>query len=430
MHEENWFHSIRSEVRAGLDMTAAVGNRELMHYIEEIVWGQRKLEGLTAAARRKLVKRVYDSFRGLDVLQPLVDDPAITEIMINSHEEIFIEQEGEIRQLPVQFESQGRLEDIIQSIVGTVNRVVNESSPIVDARLKDGSRVNIVLPPIALKGPTMTIRKFPETPMTMKQLIERRALTKEAAELLRLLVRGKYNIFISGGTGSGKTTFLNALSQFIPKDERVITIEDSAELKIVTVPNLVSLETRNANTEGRGEISIRDLIRSSLRMRPNRIIVGEVRGGEALDMLQAMNTGHDGSLSTGHANSTGDMISRLETMVLSGAELPVQVVRQQIGSAIDIFVHLSRLRDRSRRVMEISEVIGMSEGEIMLHPLYRFKARGGSGGKVTGGLEPCGNKLIHTEKLLMAGISSWPLQGSEVNRHAESAEKGSSQPTA
>lgn len=293
---EDQFKSVRDQVRSELDMSSSVNNSELMARIEEMVWRRRELLELTAAEKRRLVRRVYDSFRGLDVLQPLVDNPRITEIMINSHQDIFIEQDGEVKKLPLQFESQSRLEDIIQSIVGTVNRVVNESTPIVDARLKDGSRVNIVLPPIALKGPTMTIRKFPESPMTMHDLVERGALSEEAAELLRVLVKGKYNIFIGGGTGSGKTTFLNALSQYIPPDERVITIEDSAELKIVTVPNLVSLETRNANTEGRGEIAMRDLIRSSLRMRPNRIVVGEVRGSEALDMLQAMNTGHDGSL--------------------------------------------------------------------------------------------------------------------------------------
>lgn len=407
---EDPFKSVRDQVRSELDMSASVNNSELMARIEEMVWRRRELMELTAAEKRRLVRRVFDSFRGLDVLQPLVDDPRITEIMINSHQDIFIEQDGEVKKLPLQFESRSRLEDIIQSIVGTVNRVVNESTPIVDARLKDGSRVNIVLPPIALKGPTMTIRKFPESPMTMDDLVGRGALTEEAAEQLRILVKGKYNIFIGGGTGSGKTTFLNALSQYIPPDERVITIEDSAELKIVTVPNLVSLETRNANTEGRGEIAMRDLIRSSLRMRPNRIVVGEVRGSEALDMLQAMNTGHDGSLSTGHANSTQDMISRLETMVLSGADLPISVVRQQISSAIDIFVHLSRLRDRSRRVTEISEVIGMSDGEVVLNPLYRFRETGESGGRVIGRLEPCGNPLQSADKLHMAGITAWPLQ--------------------
>ncbi|MGG3281853.1 CpaF family protein [Paenibacillus solani] len=407
---EDPFRSVRDQVRSELDMSASISNSELMVRIEEMVWRRRELMELTATEKRRLVRRVYDSFRGLDVLQPLVDNPRITEIMINSHEDIFIEQDGEVQKLPLQFESQNRLEDIIQSIVGTVNRVVNESTPIVDARLKDGSRVNIVLPPIALKGPTMTIRKFPESPMTMDDLVRREALTEEAAEQLRILVKGKYNIFIGGGTGSGKTTFLNALSQYIPPDERVITIEDSAELKIVTVPNLVSLETRNANTEGRGEIAIRDLIRSSLRMRPNRIVVGEVRGSEALDMLQAMNTGHDGSLSTGHANSTQDMISRLETMVLSGADLPISVVRQQISSAIDIFVHLSRLRDRSRRVTEISEVIGMQDGEVLLNRLYRFRESGESGGRVIGRLEPCGNPLQSVDKLHMAGITAWPLQ--------------------
>ncbi|MDR9856121.1 CpaF family protein [Paenibacillus sp. VCA1] len=401
--DDELFRQLRGEVRSGLDVTSALDNGELMKFIERTVFSRRELLELTATEKRKLIRRIYDSFRGLDILQPLVDDPAITEIMVNSHRDIFIEQNGEISKLPLEFESQTRLEDIIQAIVSGVNRVVNESSPIVDARLKDGSRVNIVLPPIALKGPTMTIRKFPEKPMTMEDLVRRGALGPDASLFLQKLVAGKYNIFISGGTGSGKTTFLNALSQFIPADERVITIEDSAELQIVTVPNLVSLETRNANTEGRGEISIRDLIRSSLRMRPNRIVVGEVRGSEALDMLQAMNTGHDGSLSTGHANSTRDMISRLETMVLSGADLPIGVVRQQIASAIDIFVHLSRLRDRSRRVVEISELAGMENGEVVLHPLYRFMETGEKDGKVTGVLKPQ-EPLQNRNKLNMAGI--------------------------
>lgn len=385
---EEMFKALRSDIRAGLDVTSAVGNRELTQYIERTILDNENLRYLTAQEKHELVKRLFDSFRGLDVLQPLVDNPAITEIMINSHTEIFVEEEGQIRRLHLEFESSSRLEDIIQTVVSGVNRVVNDSSPIVDARLKDGSRVNIVLPPVALKGPAMTIRKFPETPMTMQDLVRREALSLEAAELLQILVAAKYNIFISGGTGSGKTTFLNALSQYIPPQERVITIEDSAELQIVTVPNLVSLETRNANTEGRGEISIRDLIRSSLRMRPNRIVVGEVRGAECLDMLQAMNTGHDGSLSSGHSNSAHDMVSRLETMVLSAAELPVAVVRQQISSAIDIFVHLSRLRDRSRRVMEISEVAGLKDGEVILNPLYEFQEAGEREGRVQGGCFP------------------------------------------
>ncbi|PYY27625.1 CpaF family protein [Paenibacillus illinoisensis] len=406
LDREEQFQNMRREVRAGLDLTSSAGDKELWQGIERKVLSDPELGDLTSGERHALVQRLFDSFRGLDILQPLVDHPDITEIMINSHREIFVEQEGEVSQIQLEFESRERLEDIIQMIVSGVNRIVNESSPIVDARLKDGSRVNIVLPPIALKGPTMTIRKFPSEPMTMSDLIGKGALHEEAAELLQQLVRSKFNIFIGGGTGSGKTTFLNALSQFIPPDERIITIEDSAELQIVTVPNLVSLETRNANTEGKGEISIRDLIKSSLRMRPNRIVIGEVRGAEALDMLQAMNTGHDGSLSTGHANNISDMISRLETMVLSGAELPISVVRQQISSAIDIFVHLSRLRDRSRRVTEISEVIGMKNGEVLLNPLFRFQELDEREGKIIGGLVQVG-KLKEIEKIQMAGLGEW-----------------------
>lgn len=412
--KEDIFALLRREIRSGLDVTSSMQDDQLMDYIERQVLEEQRLAGLTAADKRRWVRRLYDSFRGLDVLQPLVDDLTVTEIMINGHEEIFVEQDGQVRRLPVHFESRERLEDIIQTIVSGVNRVVNESSPIVDARLRNGSRVNIVLPPIALKGPTMTIRKFPERPMTMEDLVEKGSLDTETANWLQTLVRSRYNIFISGGTGSGKTTFLNALSQYIPGDERVITIEDSAELQIVTVPNLVSLETRNANTEGKGEITVRDLIRSSLRMRPNRIIVGEVRGREALDMLQAMNTGHDGSLSTGHANSTADMISRLETMVLSGADLPLGVVRQQIASAIDIFIHLSRLRDRSRRVTEISEVVGMKNGEVVLNPLYQFQEKEERSGRIIGALESTGRQLLHTEKLSMAGMSRFAREQAGV----------------
>jgi pilus assembly protein CpaF len=403
---EQQFQAMRREIRASLDLTSSAGDEELWQGIEKKVLGDPNLKDMTSGERHALIQRLFDSFRGLDMLQPLVDDPDITEIMINSHQEIFVEKEGEVRRIPQQFESRERLEDIIQMVVSQVNRIVNESSPIVDARMKDGSRVNIVLPPIALKGPTMTIRKFPHEPMSMSELIEKGALHQEAAVLLQQLVRSRYNIFIGGGTGSGKTTLLNALAQFIPADERIITIEDSAELQIVTVPNLVSLETRNANTEGKGQISIRDLIRTSLRMRPNRIIIGEVRGSEALDMLQAMNTGHDGSLSTGHANTIQDMMSRLETMVLSGAELPITVVRQQIGSAIDIFVHLSRLRDRSRRVTEISEVIGMQHGEVVLNPLFRFQEDEEREGRIIGGLIGTG-RLMNVDKVRMAGLGQW-----------------------
>lgn len=397
---------LRQTIQESLDLGTTLTDEQLRERIELEVFSYSNNHYLTAAQKQQLIEQLFHSFRGLDVLQPLVDDKSITEIMINAHDQIFIEQNGKLLLTDIQFESREKLEDTIQAIVARVNRIVNESSPIVDARLLDGSRVNVVLPPVALRGPAMTIRKFPEHPMTLDELIRKGALTEEAGDFLIRLVRAKYNLFIGGGTGSGKTTFLNALSQFIPADERIITIEDSAELQIRGVPNLVSLETRNANTEGRGEISIRDLIRSSLRMRPNRIVVGEVRGAEALDMLSAMNTGHDGSLSTGHANSTTDMLSRLETMVLSGAALPVEVIRRQIASAIEIMVHLQRLRDRSRRVTEISEVIGVENGEVRLQPLFRFVETGeGPNGAVLGRLEPTGHKLMREGKLRMAGMA-------------------------
>jgi len=406
MISEDSILELREAVRRRLDLSSSTSDDQLLQVIEEAVFQFSQSAYLTAREKQTAVSRIFNSFRGLDVLQPLIDDKSITEIMINSYEEIFIERDGHVSRHDAKFESPEKLEDIIQLIVGKVNRVVNEASPIVDARLKDGSRVNVVLPPIALKGPTMTIRKFPEKPMTVDDLVRFGALSAEAAAFLKKLVAAKYNIFIGGGTGSGKTTFLNALSNYIPVDERIITIEDSAELQIRSVPNLVSLEVRNANTEGRGEITMRDLIKSSLRMRPNRIVVGEVRGAEALEMLQAMNTGHDGSLSTGHANSTVDMLSRLETMVLSGVQLPVEVIRKQISSAIDIMVHLSRLRDKSRKVVEISELTGMVGGEIQLNPLYVFEEEGETAaGKVKGNLQPTGSPLQHTFKLKMAGLS-------------------------
>ncbi len=353
-----------------------------------------------------IIQQVYSSIRGFGLLDGIISDDSITEVMINGPDNIFIEQDGTLFKLDKKFESQRRLEDIIQRIVGLAGREVNQATPICDTRLPDGSRVNVVLPPIALCGPTITIRKFSKTPMTIDKLISYKSLTQEIADKLELLVKSKYNIFICGGTGSGKTTFLNALTNYIPRDERVITIEDSAELQIVGIDNLVSLETRNANTSGTGEITIRDLIKSSLRMRPERIVVGEVRGGEALDMLQAMNTGHDGSLSTGHANSTVDMLSRLETMVLQGAAgLPIEAIRQQIASALDIIIHLSRLRDKSRKTMEISEVIGYENGEIILNPLYVFEEDENSTlEKVSGELKRTDNKMINTFKLRLAGI--------------------------
>jgi pilus assembly protein CpaF len=396
---------LKQQIADSVDYTDSVTDDALIALIEDAVFRYSKERFLTVQQKRQWVTRLFHSFRGLDVLQPLLEDPSVTEIMVNSHDELFVERAGEVVRYPAAFESRQKLEDIIQAIVAKVNRVVNEASPIVDARLQDGSRVNVVLPPAALKGPTMTIRKFPEKVMSMDDLIAKGALTQEAGQFLSCLVRAKYNIFIGGGTGSGKTTFLNALSQYIPEDERIITIEDSAELQIRTVPNLVSLETRNANTEGKGELTIRDLIRASLRMRPDRIIVGEVRGAEALDMLQAMNTGHDGSLSTGHANSTKDMLSRLETMVLSGAHLPVEVIRKQICSAIDVLVHLSRMRDRSRKVTEISEIAGVRDGEMITNPLFIFEEDEDSTEvELRGSLKPTGNRLQRVDKLKSAGI--------------------------
>lgn len=383
-----------------------ISDDELQEKIEEIV--AQKIGGVYCPIdqRVSIVEQIYSSIRGFGLLDAIMKDDSITEVMINGPENIFIEQNGRLFKLDKQFESQRRLEDIIQRIVGLAGREVNQSNPICDTRLPDGSRVNVVLPPIALCGPTVTIRKFSKTPMTIEKLIQYGSITKEIAGKLELLVRAKYNIFICGGTGSGKTTFLNALSNYIPKDERVITIEDSAELQINGIENLVSMETRNANASGAGQITIRDLIKSSLRMRPERIVVGEVRGGEALDMLQAMNTGHDGSLSTGHANSAEDMLSRLETMVLQGAAgLPLEAIRQQIASAVEIIIYLSRLRDKSRRTMEITEVVGYENGKILLNPLYVFEEDENSTmACVSGSLRRTSNKMVNTFKLELAGM--------------------------
>ena len=380
---------------------------DLQERIEAIVEDKIQGQYVSIESKVSIVEQVYSSIRGFGLLDSIMNDETITEVMINGPENIFIEQNGRLTKLNKQFESQKKLEDIIQRIVGMAGREVNQANPICDTRLPDGSRVNVVLPPIALCGPTITIRKFSKTPMTIERLIAYGSLTEEIAEKLQLLVKAKYNIFISGGTGSGKTTFLNALSNYIPKDERVITIEDSAELQITGVDNLVSLETRNANASGAGQITIRDLIKSSLRMRPERIVVGEVRGGEALDMLQAMNTGHDGSLSTGHANSTEDMLSRLETMVLQGAAgLPLEAIRQQIASAVDIIIHLSRLRDKSRKTMEITEVVGYENGKIILNPLYVFEEDEYSTvEKVSGHLNRTTNKMQNTFKLRLYGFN-------------------------
>ncbi len=368
---------LRETIRGELDYAESYSDEALRSLVLRRVADVGRARRWTADERMRVADRVLSSFRGLDILEPLLADPEVSEIMVNGHEEIFFEKFGRLHRYPYRFESKERLEDIIQSIVSRVNRTVNEASPIVDARLPDGSRVNAVLPPVALKGPTLTIRKFPETPVTMKRLIEWGAITPEAASYLQDAVRAKRNIFISGGTGSGKTTMLNVLAQSIPDGERIVTIEDSAELQLSTLSNVVSLETRTANTEGKGEITIRQLLRAALRMRPNRIVVGEVRGAEALDMLQAMNTGHEGSMSTGHANTVRDMLGRLETMAIGGSELPLAVIRQQIASAVHLFVHVSRMADYSRKVIEITAVEGLRNGEYALREVFvRSSAEG------------------------------------------------------
>jgi pilus assembly protein CpaF len=400
---ESPYTDLRERVCQELELAPFLTDEQLKDFIDQCMFDSPICYELHTEQKLMIASRLFHSFRGLDILQPLIDDPRVTEIMINGPNHIFIEKEGITEQISLSFESTEKLEDLIQIMVGKVNRAVNDAQPIVDARLHNGSRVNVVLPPIALNGPTVTIRKFPDNPYTLSELVIKGTISSEASILLEQLVKAKYNIFIGGGTGSGKTTLLNALSQCIPTHERVITIEDSAELKIRGVKNLVSMETRNANTEGKGKIAISDLIRTSLRMRPNRIIVGEVRGGEAYDMLQAMNTGHDGSLSTGHANSVIDMLHRLETMVLSGVQLPLEAIRRQICSAIDIMVHLSRFRDGSRRVTEISEITEMSNGEIRLNPLYVFAHH--SQDELKGSLSNSGNPMIRMEKWLRSGLT-------------------------
>lgn len=403
---EDTIKKLRSRVLDDFPLSS-LSDEELHEGIEKLVAESLAGQYIPIGQKAEVVDAIYSSIRGFGLLDAIMKDETITEVMINGTGNIFIEQNGVSKRLDQAFESEKQLEDIIQRIVGRAGREVTQANPIVDTRLPDGSRVNVVLPPISLCGPVVTIRKFSKDPMTIEKLISYGSLTKKVAEFLKILVEAKYNIFISGGTGSGKTTFLNALSNYIPKDERIITIEDSAELQIKGVDNLVSLETRNANSSGAGDISIRDLIKASLRMRPDRIIVGEVRGAEALDMLQAMNTGHDGSLSTGHANSTEDMLSRLETMVLQGAEgLPLAAIRQQISSAVDIIIHLSRMRDHSRKTVQISEVLGVGEdGRVMLNPLYTFKEdKKSTLEHVSGEMIRTDNEMRNTQKMKLAGI--------------------------
>ena len=396
------FESVRNDLSNRLSDLRGISDEELYEIIDELITSKEKEYRLSLRPKLKLRNSLFDSFRRLDILQELLDDKDITEIMVNGREDIFIEKKGRSIKWNKRFKSNEQLEDMIQQIVSEVNRVVNVSSPIADARLKDGSRVHIVLPPVSLIGPIITIRKFPEV-ISMERLIAFEAISKEAADFLKKLVRAGYNIFISGGTNSGKTTFLNALSAYIPDDERVITIEDSAELQLKHIKNIVRLESKPTNMQGEKAISIADLIKASLRMNPSRIVVGEVRGAEALDMLQAMNTGHDGSLSTGHGNSPKDMLSRLETMVLSAADLPLAAIRNQISSAIDIMVHLGRLRDKSRKVLSIVELGDCVNGEIKLNPLYEFREQKESRtDKVTGELKKL-SELDNKTKLKFAG---------------------------
>lgn len=394
---------IKERVLMQLDITRENEEERLFEVIDREISDYAREKVLPLSKRCRLRVQIFHSLRRLDVLQELLDRDDITEIMVNGAGKIFYEKGGEIHLWNQHFSSTEKLEDIIQQMVGNNNRMINTAQPIADTRLADGSRVNVVLPPVALDGPVVTIRKFPRRPLGMAELLAGGSIGEECVSLLEQLVRAGYNIFISGGTGSGKTTFLNALSGFIPESERVITIEDSAELQLQGIPNLVRLETRNAGIEGNLEITIRELIRTALRMRPDRIIVGEVRGAECLDMLQAMNTGHDGSLSTGHANSCRDMLNRMETMVLMGMELPLPAIRAQIASGIDIMVHLGRLRDKSRRVLSIMELNGVKGGGICLNPLYEFVESGIKNEKITGRWEKRG-EILHREKLAAAGM--------------------------
>ena len=377
-------------------------DQEIYRQIDDLILEETRNRYVSLRRKEALRTELFNSIRKLDILQELIDDDSVTEIMVNGTEGIFLERNGRLLCWEKKITSKEKLEDMVQQIAGRCNRIVNESVPVADARLSDGSRVSLVLPPVALNGPVITIRRFPKNPIHMDRLVELGAVTTEAAAFLRALVRSGYNIFISGGTGSGKTTFLNALSDFIPKEERIITIEDNAELQIQGAENLVRLEARQANTEGKNSVTIRDLIKASLRMRRDRIVVGEVRGEEALDMIQSMNTGHDGSLSTGHANSPRDMLSRLETMILMAMELPLSAIRRQIASAVDILIHLGRMRDRSRKVMEIVEITGYdrASGEITERTLFQLEETKE---------QPMGvlvrkQELLHVEKLNRAGI--------------------------
>lgn len=405
--DERKFQDLRERLISSLEGFREIKDEEIYQNIDELILESGMQFYIRLSERNTLRRELFNSVRRLDILQELIDDNSVTEIMVNGIDGIFIERDGRLLLWDKSFASKERLEDIAQQIVGRCNRIVNESVPIVDARLENGARVNIVMPPVALNGPVITIRRFPDHPIDMEQLISWNSISAEAVGFLKLLVQARYNIFISGGTGSGKTTFLNALSDFIPKDERIITIEDNAELQIQGVKNLVRMEARNANTEGDKAITIRDLIHSSLRMRPDRLVIGEVRGSEAVDLLQAMNTGADGSLSTGHANSPQDMLLRLETLVLMGMEIPLSAVRRQIATGIDIIVHLGRIRDKTRKVLQILEVLGYDsqKDEIRTQILYEFEEEGEDlCGKIKGRLLRR-QELQNLFKLQRAGLS-------------------------
>lgn len=402
MEETGIKEKLKAKIISDIDMSAEIMDEDIGRVIDKCILEESENTYIPLKEKVQLRIELFNSLRRLDVLTELLEDDEITEIMVNGPDNIYIEKSGHLIKTDKSFESEERLRSVVQQIVAGCNRRINESSPIVDARLKDGSRVNIVQNPVSLCGPVITIRRFPDKPVDMERLIELESLDKNVAFLLQILVESGFNIFISGGTGSGKTTFLNALSNYIPKEERIITIEDSAELQIQGVSNLVRLEAKNANLEGENAVTIRDLIKTSLRMRPDRIIVGEVRDAAAIDMLAAMGTGHDGSLSTGHANSAADMISRLETMVLMGMDIPIAAVRGQIASAVDIIIHLGRLRDGTRRVLSIEEVNGMTEGNVKLNSLFEFVETGEENGRLKGVLKKM-NDIINVSKLESSG---------------------------
>lgn len=394
---------LKKQILERVDLSREVSDEEIQELIDEVVLFCGKERHLSLNERCRIKRELFYALRKMDVLQELLEEKSVTEIMVNGTDGIFLEKNGKLSRWEKSFSSKERILDIIQQITGACNRVVNEASPIVDARLENGDRVHVVLPPVAVNGPIITIRRFPEEPVTMQKLLELESLSEEEAEFLKKAVQAGYSILVAGGTGSGKTTFLNVLAGHIPQDERVIVIEDTAELQIRNVPNLVRLETRDGGAEDCREISMRDLIKAALRMRPTRLIFGEVRGAEAFELLTCLNTGHDGSLSTCHANSTADTVTRLETMVLMGMELPLQAIRRQIASGVDLIVYLGRLRDKSRRLLEITEVTGMEGEQVELNPLFLFRVTGERNGKICGIQERVG-EMKQIEKFQRAGM--------------------------